>query len=193
MVDRRPPVRLGVHVYADVKVEAEVQQFPVPRRATCGCTAYPRRNDEWLVMHALGTCRDSGGRVLSWDDFVQAEGEKIAFSMAITPAMAPDGWAKLQDTKTCESEIYEGKLLANNVVVENRHAVAALALHGQLFGFTWADVDALDGARSATRSYEYEYGSDVRGADNGTLPELVALASLRDRIAALLPPRTEGA
>lgn len=142
MVDRRPPVRLGVHVYAEVKVEAEVQQFPVPRRATCGCTAY---------------------------------------QMTITPAMAPDGWAKLQDTKTCESEIYEGKLLANNVVVENRHAVAALALHGQPFGFTWDHVIALEYAIEASDQY---IGHDVPSHDD--------LVSLKDRIAALLPPRTEG-
>ena len=46
----------------------------------------------------------------------------------------------------------------------DRRCVAALALHGQTFGFTWADVDALE--------------------ECGSAANLIA-----DRIAALLPPR----
>jgi hypothetical protein len=51
-----------------------------------------------------------------------------------------------------------------------RHALAALALHGQPFGFTWQDVDLL------------------RDAVDYLDPRIRTLA---DRIAALLPPREE--
>lgn len=56
-----------------------------------------------------------------------------------------------------------------------RHAAAALALHGQRFGFTREDVWALDVALS-----QWEAPSEV-GA-NGLVK------SIRDRIEALLPP-----
>lgn len=50
--------------------------------------------------------------------------------------------------------------------VVRRHAIAALALHGQPFGFTRADLEWLDGCGLADDGY----------------------ASLRERIADLLPP-----
>ena len=58
-----------------------------------------------------------------------------------------------------------------------RHALAALALHGQDFGFTWEDVDML---------------RDCSGWMDLGEPwpkEASALRDLADRIAALLPPR----
>ena len=62
----------------------------------------------------------------------------------------------------------------------DRHALAALALHGQPFGFTWADVDTLAkevGYMEAATEYQVD-------------PEITdRLRSLIDRIAALLPPR----
>lgn len=60
------------------------------------------------------------------------------------------------------------------IVGEDRHALAALALRDQPFGFDWDDVDAL---RSIAES------PDLRGWETG------AADSLADRIAALLPPR----
>jgi hypothetical protein len=68
----------------------------------------------------------------------------------------------------------------------NRHALAALALHGQPFGFTWDDVDAIERV--------------VAGGElQGSLSPLSAVARqndrlrwLIDRIAALLPPKEEG-
>ncbi len=63
---------------------------------------------------------------------------------------------------------------------QKKHAVAALALHGQPFGFTRADVEALNNAWCAVKGYHSGSEEDAR-----------QLESLRDRIAALLPP--EGA
>lgn len=54
---------------------------------------------------------------------------------------------------------------------ERRHALAALALHDQPFGFAWADVDMLREAAEVQWTPEKE------------------LLELMDRIAALLPPR----
>lgn len=58
-----------------------------------------------------------------------------------------------------------------DVPADIRHAVAALTLHGQPFGFTWADVDLL------------------RNRMTPPTPRDLALGELADRIAALLPPR----
>jgi hypothetical protein len=70
--------------------------------------------------------------------------------------------------------------------VQNRHGLAALALYGQPFGFTWDDVDAIERV--------------VAGGElQGSLSPLSAVARqndrlrwLIDRIAALLPPKEEG-
>jgi len=57
----------------------------------------------------------------------------------------------------------------------DRHALAALCLHGQDFGFTWEDVDRV---RDVARIMD--------------TPEMIDWAhSVADRIAALLPPREE--
>lgn len=67
------------------------------------------------------------------------------------------------------------------------HAAAAMALHGQPFGFTWADVDrhlsCADHAHSEARalrvlSADVEYDTEARWHE-----------SMAARIAALLPPR----
>lgn len=55
------------------------------------------------------------------------------------------------------------------------HALAALALHGQPFGFTWEDVDLL---------HEIKFRNEAEADELGLLAK-----SLADRIAALLPPR----
>lgn len=62
---------------------------------------------------------------------------------------------------------------------ERPHALAALALHGQPFGFTWEDVDALRRCADA-----------IEGADGGYFDAgSEDLRAVADRIAALLPPR----
>jgi len=58
----------------------------------------------------------------------------------------------------------------------DRHALAALALHGQPFGFTHADVGAL------RRCYEADW-QGVPSPNDGDV-----LLSIAARIAALLPP-----
>lgn len=68
-----------------------------------------------------------------------------------------------------------------------RHALAALALEGQPFGFTHDDVDQL------------HHAADVLSAAAGSThestvpqPSAEALRALAGRIAALLPPRAPG-
>jgi hypothetical protein len=61
---------------------------------------------------------------------------------------------------------------------DDRHALAALALHGQPFGFTWGDVEDLIGAVDVIRGMGW--------------PGWVNLDNLRARIAALLPPDPNG-
>lgn len=61
-------------------------------------------------------------------------------------------------------------------VIADRHAAAALCLHGQPFGFTWKDVDAL--------RWALEFVMPPDGDDRS-----LALRSLADRVGALLPPR----
>ena len=60
------------------------------------------------------------------------------------------------------------------------HALAALALQGQYFGFTWEDVEELR-ALSET----------VRKVEGATPKHWVWMETLADRIAALLPPGGE--
>lgn len=71
----------------------------------------------------------------------------------------------------------------------NRHALAARALHGQPFGFTWEDVEVL---RIAAR---HEYNEARRGMGDTYDPLLAhgarRIESIADRIAALLPPREQ--
>lgn len=59
-----------------------------------------------------------------------------------------------------------------------RHALAALCLHDQPFGFTWEDVDALREALSCSGT--------VSSPD-----DLPRAETTVDRIEALLPPRTD--
>ena len=65
------------------------------------------------------------------------------------------------------------------VPAKHRHALAALCLHGQPYGFSWADVDAL------REVLDEAYG-------NGNSPEwscAIVAEQLLAKIAALLPPR----
>lgn len=69
---------------------------------------------------------------------------------------------------------------------ERNHAMAAMCLHGQSFGFSWEDVDVL--RHEAT----YLHEAANRGAKYPVVSEYGAdLESLADRIACLLPPREQ--
>ena len=74
------------------------------------------------------------------------------------------------------------------IVPELRHAVAAMALHDQAFGFTWDDVERL---REAVNDIDFSHIAD---AEQRGLMEMDArlmrawMLDLAGRIADLLPP-----
>lgn len=116
----------------------------------------------------------------------------------IEPAMTAEEWAKLSAFRMPNVlHVRDGEWVNNGhgwidvaemadepgdrgcsamVSPEARHALAALALHDQSFGFTWADVDAIHDVFAATAGAGFDQSQ---------------LVSLADRIAALLPPRAE--
>lgn len=91
-------------------------------------------------------------------------------SEKIEAALTPEQWATAQ--------AHEGK------DPRTLHYAAALALHGQPFGFTWRDVDLLEGQVQDLRRVAQPVGPMHSFWDDITYLEM-----LRDRIAALLPPR----
>lgn len=107
----------------------------------------------------------------------------------IEPALTPEEWAA---RRYASDELSEMRLEDGALVVEkdtggawysdeheytdrDRHALAALALYGQPFGFTRTDVDAI---RWAARLLE----------DNVIIGKAHGLLAVADRIEALLPP-----
>lgn len=92
-------------------------------------------------------------------------------SEQIKPALTPEQWELQRQIGPKHEEGHAGDFL---------HQMAALFLHGQPFGFTWADVDAI---RDLLAEHE--------GDSFHPLPqdERDRVRSLADRIAALLPPR----
>ena len=74
---------------------------------------------------------------------------------------------------------------------EARHPLAALALHGQAYGFTWDDVDRL---REAQQEVGAEF-AHIADPEHRALLEMDArmervwMLDLADRISDLLPPR----
>jgi hypothetical protein len=99
----------------------------------------------------------------------------------IQPALSDEEWAEALawPDGTGEYVVRSAERLGYHNEPEDLHLVAALALHGQPFGFTWEDVDAL---RGMARAYRAEGGVLAIGlADH--------LDGLADRIVALLEPR----
>lgn len=76
----------------------------------------------------------------------------------------------------------DGDVEVGNTIVpaEHLHALAALCLHGQPFGFTWEDVEEVRSCALGFRCGDFAGG-------NGE-PYASRLDALADRIAALLPP-----
>lgn len=113
----------------------------------------------------------------------------------VRPALTPEEWA------ACEHQRSEGQpatfratggagvtfldveidgSLELQVWGEDRHAVAALALFHEPYGFTWADVDAMEAV----------YGHIISDMRPGFPAEQVERCYyLMARIVALLPPR----
>ena len=98
-------------------------------------------------------------------------------SDAVKPALTAAQWetAKLQLAGKMVGGRYPGRVV-NDLPVGHKHAAAALALYEQPFGFTYADLDALDLAMLAVRAYH-----------SGSEGDYLALESISLRIAALLP------
>lgn len=104
----------------------------------------------------------------------------MADDTSITPALTPEQWAEVREDKLGEGDFLDSYGGEHSVRGGREHALVALLLHNQPFGFTWGDVDLL----RATAQYV------VRG-DRLNLwgREADRLNALADRIAALLPPR----
>lgn len=124
----------------------------------------------------------------------------------VTPALTPKEWAakEAEVSSWLRIAVLQDGLLAVSVApddahandgesspihmatvgyAERPHALAALALHGQPFGFTWEDVDEL---RSGAELDEDNASGHLAG------PFTSPLRAIADRIAALLPPRGAG-
>lgn len=112
----------------------------------------------------------------------------------IQPALTPEEWAewnlygkhgyvkRLEAHRDAGYGISFGGYEPESYIGTDLQAVAALCLYGQPFGFGWEDVEALRHAAAGYLSGDF---IGRAGPDAG-----VALDSLADRIAALLPPRT---
>jgi hypothetical protein len=92
----------------------------------------------------------------------------------ITPALTPAQWAVVErwDTKGMSNSYLGDAVSDYDGYANERHALVAIALYQQPFGFTQADADFL---ADMQMKYSGEWGD--------------AAASLRARIEALLPPR----
>ena len=95
----------------------------------------------------------------------------------IEPALTPEEWAEWEITQSGPLSVRRdtfGALQCGGCYLGDGHAVAAVALHGRPFGFTWEMVYAIE--RAADR---------LSGSD----PNEVILREAAARIASLLPPR----
>lgn len=96
----------------------------------------------------------------------------------VGPALAPEEWQSYAPLDRALAQH------APAVVHENPHGAAALALHGQPYGFTWDDYyELLDNAHEI----EHDHGGDFMFPERRR--QVDALRSIAARIAALLPPR----
>lgn len=114
-------------------------------------------------------------------------------SEKIEPALTPEEWERvpiappvsLFPPGVCDLiDVQMGGVAGGEEIKRDlgAHALAALALHGQPFGFTWEDVDVL---RRVSHAYDLAIG-------RGVFDEITARhSSVADRIASLLPPREE--
>lgn len=72
---------------------------------------------------------------------------------------------------------------------EERHGLAALALHGQPFGFRWEDVDM---ERNTALNWQIKADLSSGEAARGFQAMADGHTSIADRIEALLRPRKDG-
>lgn len=96
----------------------------------------------------------------------------------IRPALTEPEWATLDDDVSARCDAITDAV--HGPATPRFHAAAALALHGQPFGFTWADVDALT---ALADDYDREHGGAYGYALAAPVRDVAA------RLAALLPPQ----
>lgn len=111
-------------------------------------------------------------------------------SEKIEPALTPDQWGKLM----LDADAWVGHdddpepgaifIAGDWKSPEERHAIAALCLHGQPFGVTREDVEMLRAAEETAKTALDRFVNAYTAAT--ALPN--RLADLRARIEALLPP-----
>lgn len=100
----------------------------------------------------------------------------------IKPALAPEEWQNVERDYPLfrTAGVSDAEVLSPS----DRHAAAAVALHGQPFGFTWQDVERLLSIAGEIREAE--------GAIPTALLKARELESVATRIAALLSPVDAG-
>lgn len=107
----------------------------------------------------------------------------------ITPALTPDEWARRANGDARLSN--NNTLVYDSIytIVDNRHALAALALHGQPFGFTRDDLEVVREQRlmRETDRMVCEEKCEFSATDRAER-DVARLAALEAKIAALLPP-----
>lgn len=96
----------------------------------------------------------------------------------VPPALTPEEWRSHAPLDRTLAQF------APDVARDNAHGAAALALHGQPYGFTWDDYyELIDQAHEI----EHDHGGDLMFPERQH--QVDALRSIAARIAALLPPR----
>jgi len=109
---------------------------------------------------------------------------------AIKPVLSAEEWAAIGEEPWGRGPYQVGyELSPGEVTLDGcwgRHELAARVLHEQLFGFTWAMVDAIREAAQAVHDDHrlYKEGRE----DERARMDLARLAA--DRIESLLPPRS---
>lgn len=92
----------------------------------------------------------------------------------IGPALTPDEWAWTLSVHGSDLSARADAIeqAVNGPATPRFHMAAAIALHGQPFGFTWADIDAL-----------------LDMMDDARVTQSEAVQPLYEKIVALLPPK----
>jgi hypothetical protein len=93
------------------------------------------------------------------------------------PSQVLDGWI---DLELGTVDVCLGGPASTGDAARDRHALAALLLHRQDFGFTWADVKALEAVYRRVIADPRPLGDDAAAVEQ--------MHDLAARIAALLPP-----
>jgi hypothetical protein len=130
--------------------------------------------------------------------------------VAVKPALTPEEWEWGYDSRDLSVRLRNGGRVdvtatahpLGGALGEERdlHALAALALHGQEYGFTHEDLGVLDVLAQLGAMYPQAPDERVIIGKMGNGPGIVpyvevtvgvlrACGKLSDRIAALLPPR----